>query len=58
MAPANSTAQLRVARTLTPAASSAAGLSPAARTLSPRWVRRIIQATTTIKIRPMYTMAG
>ena len=47
IAPANRTAQVRVPVTLTPAASSAAGLSPAARRLSPQYVRRSIQATAT-----------
>ena len=53
MAPQNSVAQVRVPSTLTPAASRALGLSPAARMFSPQWVRRIVHAVPTTMSRPM-----
>ena len=40
------------ALTLTPAASSAAGFSPAARMFRPMWVLRNVHATTATRIRP------
>ena len=51
--PAHSVAQVRVAVTLTPAASSASGRSPAALMLSPAEVRRSIQPTTKARAIPM-----
>ena len=51
-APVASAAQLRVATTLMPAASSASGFSPAARRFRPMLVERKIQTSRPAKAKP------